>query len=82
MPGHGDLGKKSDVEASIGFLTTIQAKAKDAIARKLPLEEAQKTLTLEEYKDWRNYPRMKNYVSNMYTLLQTGKPCWKSLNRV
>jgi glyoxylase-like metal-dependent hydrolase (beta-lactamase superfamily II) len=74
VPGHGDLGKKSDVEASIGFLTAIQARAKDAIARKMPLEEAQTTLTLEEYKDWRNYPRMKNYVSNMYTLLQTGKP--------
>jgi glyoxylase-like metal-dependent hydrolase (beta-lactamase superfamily II) len=74
VPGHGDLGKKSDVEASIGFLTTIQAKAKDAIARKVPLDEAQKTLTLDEFKSWRNYPRMRDYVSNMYTLLQSGKP--------
>ncbi len=74
LPGHGDLGKKSDIEDTINFLTTLQQEVRAARAKNTPLAEAQKTITLDAYKSWRNYGRMTDYVRNVYVLEETGKP--------
>jgi glyoxylase-like metal-dependent hydrolase (beta-lactamase superfamily II) len=74
LPGHGDLGKKSDIEETIGFITEVQRGVRDARAKGMPLAEAQKALTFEAYKSWRNYARMADYVRNVYVLEETGKP--------
>ena len=35
--------------------------------------ETQRTLTFPEYKDWRNYGRLKNEIPALYELIQTGR---------
>ncbi len=74
LPGHGDLGKKSDIDDGVGFLTTVQTEVRAARAKGVSLAEAQKTLTFPAYKEWRNYGRMADYVRNLYVLEETGKP--------
>lgn len=74
LPGHGNLGKKSDVDEAVTFLTTVQSEVRAARAKGVPLAEAQKTLTFPAFKDWRNYGRMADYVRNVYVLEETGKP--------
>jgi glyoxylase-like metal-dependent hydrolase (beta-lactamase superfamily II) len=74
LPGHGDLGKKSDIDETIAFITTVQRDVRAARAKGMPLAEAQKTLTFETYKSWRNYARIADYVRNVYVLEETGKP--------
>ena len=39
----------------------------------MPLEQAQATLTFPQYKDWRNYQRLKNEIKSLYELIQSGK---------
>jgi len=39
----------------------------------MPLAQAQETLTFPQYKDWRNYSRLKSEIQNLYELIQTGK---------
>jgi hypothetical protein len=46
---------------------------RSAFAKQMPLEEAQARLTFPQYKDWRNYERLKNEIKNLYELIQTGK---------
>lgn len=74
LPGHGDLGKKSDIDDSIAFLTTLQSEVKAARAKGSSMADAQKAITLPAYKDWRNYGRMSDYVRNVWVLEETGKP--------
>lgn len=74
LPGHGDLGRKSDIDETIGFITSVQSEVRAARAKGVPLAEAQKTLTFEAYKSWRNYGRIADYVRNVYVLEETGKP--------
>ncbi len=74
LPGHGDLGKKSDIDDSSAFLTALQKEVRAARAKGTPLAEAQKVLTFEAYKSWRNYGRMSDYVRNVWVLEETGKP--------
>lgn len=74
LPGHGDLGKKSDIDDAVGFLTAVQTEVRAARAKGMALAEAQKTLTFPAYKDWRNAARMPDYVRNIYVLEETGQP--------
>lgn len=74
LPGHGDLGRKSDVDDAITMLSTIDKEVKAARAKGVSLAEAQKSLTFPQYKDWRNYGRMADYVRNAYVLEETGRP--------
>jgi hypothetical protein len=39
----------------------------------MPLEEAQRTLTFPQYREWRNYGRIKDEIGSLYELLKTGK---------
>lgn len=74
LPGHGDLGKKVDIDETIAFLTALQTEVRAARAKNVPVAEAQKTITLDAYKSWRNFARMADYVRNVYVLEETGKP--------
>ena len=74
LPGHGDLGAKSDIDDTVAFLTTLQSQVRAARAKGTPVAEAQKTLTLDPYKSWRNYARMDDYIRNVYFLEENGKP--------
>lgn len=74
LPGHGDLGRKSDIDDTVAFMTTLQTEVRAARAKNVPVAEAQKSITLPAYKAWRNYGRMEDYVRNVYVLEETGKP--------
>jgi cyclase len=67
LPAHGDVAALPDVRE---FSAAI---VKAAIARGVTLDEALKTLTLDQYKDWRNYARREQEIRAMYELIQTGK---------
>jgi hypothetical protein len=37
------------------------------------LDQAVKTLTFPQYRDWRNYGRLEGEIKALYELVQTGK---------
>jgi glyoxylase-like metal-dependent hydrolase (beta-lactamase superfamily II) len=73
LPGHGDVANRADVKELSGMLSDEYATVKAAIAKGMPLAEAQRTLTFPQYKDWRNYGRLKNEIDALYELIQTGR---------
>ena len=73
LPAHGDIATKADVKELSAMLADEYATVKDAIAKGLPLAEAQRTLTFPQYKDWRNYGRLRNEIAALYELIQTGR---------
>ena len=73
LPGHGDVANKADVKELSAMLVDEYTTVKGAIAKGTSLEEAQRTLTFPQYKDWRNYGRLKNEIKSLYELIQTGK---------
>ena len=73
LPGHGDLANRADVKELSAMLADEYATVKAAIARSMPLAEAQRTLTFPQYHDWRNYGRLKNEIAALYELVQTGR---------
>ena len=73
LPGHGDVANKADVTELSAMLKDEYATVKDAVAKGTPLAEAQRTLTFPQYKDWRNYGRLKNEIEALYELIQTGR---------
>ncbi|MEQ1719393.1 MAG: MBL fold metallo-hydrolase [Hyphomicrobium sp.] len=74
LPGHGDVGRKSDIDDTVAFLTTLQSEVRAARAKGTSLADAQKAITMPAYKAWRNYARMEAYVRNVYFLEENGKP--------
>jgi glyoxylase-like metal-dependent hydrolase (beta-lactamase superfamily II) len=73
LPAHGDVAKTSDVTELADFLADEHATVKDAIANGVTLDQALKTVTLDKYKDWRNYGRREQEIRALYELIQTGK---------
>jgi len=73
LPGHGDVGKKQNVDEMIGYLTDLQAGVKDAISRGLTKEAAVQSLAFPQYKDWRNAHLAPAQIGATYHLLTTGK---------
>ena len=73
LPAHGDVAHREDIKELQSMLADEYATVKDAVAKQMPLEEAQAKLTFPQYKDWRNYERLKNEIKNLYELIQTGK---------
>jgi len=73
LPGHGDVANRADVKELSAMLSDEYAMVKAAIAKGIPLAEAQSTLTFPQYKDWRNYGRLKNEIAALYELIQTGR---------
>ena len=73
LPAHGDVAHREDVKELANMLQDEYTTVKAAVAKGMPLEQAQATLTFPQYKDWRNYQRLKNEIKSLYELIQTGK---------
>ena len=73
LPAHGDLATRADVREFSVMLRDEYTTVKVAIDRGMPLEEAQRTLTFPQYREWRNYGRIKDEIGSLYELLKTGK---------
>ena len=73
LPAHGDVATAADVKELAAMLTDEYATVKDAVAKGVGVDEAVKTLTLPQYKDWRNYNRREGEIRALYELIQTGK---------
>jgi glyoxylase-like metal-dependent hydrolase (beta-lactamase superfamily II) len=57
--GHGDFFTKADIAAPIQFLEDLQAAVSQAIAEGKTLEQMKTEITLEQYKDWEYYERLR-----------------------
>ncbi|HMA71040.1 MAG TPA: MBL fold metallo-hydrolase [Xanthobacteraceae bacterium] len=73
LPAHGDLARREDVRELAAMLADEYATVKDAASRGVDLDQAIKTLTFPQYKDWRNYGRLHGEIKALYELIQTGK---------
>jgi cyclase len=73
LPAHGDVATRADVKEFSAMLADEYSTVKGAVASGMSLEQAQQTLTFPQYKDWRNYGRLKNEIKSMYELIQTGR---------
>ena len=73
LPAHGDLATRADVKEFAAMLrdeyTTVKAAADSGVS----LEEAQRTLTFPQYRNWRNYGRIKDEIGSLYELIKTGR---------
>jgi glyoxylase-like metal-dependent hydrolase (beta-lactamase superfamily II) len=73
LPGHGDVANRDDVKELSSMLADEYKTVKDAIGKGMSLADAQRTLTFPQYKDWRNYERVKDDIASLYELIQTGR---------
>jgi glyoxylase-like metal-dependent hydrolase (beta-lactamase superfamily II) len=73
LPAHGDVASRADVPELAAMLADEYATVKAAVDKGMSLDEAVKTLTLEQYKDWRNYARREQEIRALYELIKTGK---------
>ena len=71
---HGALGKKADVTANIKYREDLKAAVQKAIAAGQTLEDAQKSVLMEPYKDWEFYEQQRpQNVAGMYRALSGGR---------
>ena len=71
---HGALGKKSDVTANIRYREELRAAVAKAIAAGQTLEQAQKSIMMEGYKDWDFYEQQRpQNIAGMYRALTAGR---------
>ena len=73
LPAHGDVSSRADVKELASMIGDEYATVKDAMAKGTSLDEAVKTVTLPQYKDWRNYNRLEGEIRALYELIGTGK---------
>jgi len=73
LPAHGDVATRADVKELAAMLADEHATVKDAVAKGMGVDDAIKTLTFPQYKDWRNYNRLAGEIRALYELIQTGK---------
>ena len=73
LPAHGDVANPADVKELAAMLADEYATVKEAVAKGLSVDDAIKTLTFPQYKDWRNYNRLAGEIRALYELIQTGK---------
>ena len=73
LPAHGDVATRADAKELAAMLADEYATVKQAVEKRVPVEEAVKTLTFPQYKDWRNYRRLEGEIRALYELIQTGK---------
>jgi hypothetical protein len=71
LPGHGDVANRAVVKELSSMLLDEYATVKSAVAKGMPLAEAQRTLTFPQYRDWGNYSRLKNEIEALYELIRT-----------
>jgi glyoxylase-like metal-dependent hydrolase (beta-lactamase superfamily II) len=71
---HGALGKKSDVSANMKYREDLKAAVAKAVAAGQTLEEAQKSVTMDAYKDWEFYEQQRpQNVAGMYRALTAAR---------
>src|SRR5215510_1008864 len=71
---HGALGKKSDVTANIRYREELKAAVAKAISGGQTVEEAQKSVTMDAYKDWEFYEQQRpQNVVGMYRALTADR---------
>jgi cyclase len=73
LPAHGDVAMTADVKELSAMIADEYQTVKEAIAKGITVDEAVKTLTLPQYKEWRNYGRREGEIKALYELIQTGK---------
>jgi glyoxylase-like metal-dependent hydrolase (beta-lactamase superfamily II) len=73
LPAHGDVASRADVPELAAMLADEYATVKAAVDKGIDVDEAVKTLTLDQYKDWRNYARREQEIRALYELIKTGK---------
>ena len=73
LPAHGDVSTAVDVKELRAMIADEYITVKEAIAKGMSLDDALKTLTFPQYKDWRNYPRLQGEIRALYELIQSGK---------
>ncbi len=73
LPAHGDVANARDVRELHAMILDEYTTVKGAIAKGVSLDDALATLTFPQYKDWRNYARLKNEIRALYELIQSGK---------
>ncbi len=73
LPAHGDVAHREDVKELADLLQVEYTMVIAAVDKGMPLEQAQATLTFPQYKDWRNYQRLKNEIKSLYEMIQSGK---------
>lgn len=73
LPAHGDVASRADVPELAAMLADEYATVKSAVDKSMSVDEAVKTLTLDQYKDWRNYARREQEIRALYELIKTGK---------
>jgi glyoxylase-like metal-dependent hydrolase (beta-lactamase superfamily II) len=73
LPAHGDVASRADVPELAAMLADEYATVKAAVDKGVSVDEAVRTLTLDQYKDWRNYARREQEIRALYELIKTGK---------
>ncbi len=73
LPAHGDVASRADVPELAAMLADEYATVKAAVDKGMNVDEAVKTLTLDRYKDWRNYSRREQEIRALYELIKTGR---------
>jgi cyclase len=73
LPAHGDLATRADVRELAAMLADEYATVKDAVTKRVSVDEAIRTLTFPQYKDWRNYNRLPGEIRALYELIDTGR---------
>jgi cyclase len=73
LPAHGDIATRADVKEFAAMLRDEYTTVKSAADKGVTLPEAQRTLTFPQYKNWRNYGRIKDEIGSLYELIKTGK---------
>jgi glyoxylase-like metal-dependent hydrolase (beta-lactamase superfamily II) len=70
LPAHGDVATPADVKELAAMIADEYATVKEAIAKGMSLDEAIKTLTFPQYKNWRNYNRLTGEIRSLYELIR------------
>ena len=71
MHGHGELGTKVDVGAHRQYIETLRAEVRAQLRAGKSLEEIQRLVTMDAYKDWGSYADWRALnVEGMYRYLQ------------
>ncbi len=70
IPGHGDVGKKSDLVLFLDFLRALDSAVANGIAAGTSLDEMRENLFFPGYEDWLLYDeRRVNLIAETYELL-------------
>jgi len=70
-PGHGGLFARKDVVEAREFFEDLRAQVRAGMSAGKSLEELQKTITLDKYKDWAYYERLRpSNIAAAYTNLR------------